>query len=89
MTTERHADETEWSGRCFGIFRAEALDEKPDVIFTGGHAKERATAEMKRRQALPGDDDDDDYLPVQCVVLRCDVSLVFWNSMDEDPTEAP
>lgn len=88
MTTDLHPDECEASGRGYGIFDTEGDEhELPTTVYFGVNAKADAEREMARRQKLSIKDPM--WIGKYVAVLRCDVSMVYWNGGGEDPTAAP
>ena len=72
--------EEPWEGTMYGIFRTEE-SLHPYAMFP---SSVMAMAEMDRRQNLDSDSDDD-WLSTDCCVLRCNVAMNVWNSLDPDP----
>lgn len=71
-------------GRWWGIVNVEAYHEDPIALFS---RCETAHYELRRRQALP--EDDEDYLDEHHHVFRADILGAWRNSHDEDPRSPP
>jgi hypothetical protein len=75
----------EWIvGRFWGAVNVESDDSTPRFLF---FTEDEAWAEIKRRKALP--EDDDDQLSEHYQALPFDLEGVFWNSFDPNPRPAP
>lgn len=79
-----HKNEEPFAGRYYGAVNVDGDDCAPIFMFAD---EAEAWDELKRRQALP--DDDDARLSDNWSILVFDIEGLMWNSYDENPREAP
>jgi hypothetical protein len=77
-------EEDPFAGRYYGAVNVEGESVAPSFMFG---EEEEAWRELKRRQALPNEDDD--WLSEDWSILTFDVEGLCWNSYDRNPRPAP